>query len=90
MRDVAHDGGLRVDCGKVGHRVYRDVADRLRSGSQLHGTGGGGGNVGHMLGARLDDMVDGLDDGGVRCRSGVSDDGGLEVGRRHYASVGWR
>lgn len=93
MRDVAHNrrlcdrNGLRVDCRKVGDS---DMANGLRSGSQLHRARGGRGDVGYVLGAWLDDVVDGLDDGGVRRRSRVSNDGRLQAGRGHYMGLGRR
>lgn len=94
MRDVAHNrrlrdrNGLRVNCRKVGDS---DMANGLRSGSQLHGARGGRGDVGHVLGgAWLDDVVDGLDDRGVRRRSRVSNDGRLQAGRGHYMGLGRR
>lgn len=93
VRDVAHDcwlcdrNGLRVDCRKVGDS---DMANGLRARSQLHRARGGRGDVGHVLGAWLDDVVDGLDDRGVRSRSRVSNDGRLQAGRGHYMGLGRR
>lgn len=68
VRDVAHDrrlrdgDGLRVDSWQVGDS---DVADGLRSGRQLNGAGGGRSDMGHVFGCGLNNVVDGLNDGGV-------------------------
>lgn len=68
LRDVAHDrrlcdcDGLWVDCRKMGDS---DVANGLRSWGQMHRARGGRSDVSHVLGARLDHTVDGLDDGSV-------------------------
>lgn len=63
---------LLVQCRKMCHRVHRDVPDGLRSRCQLYGAGGRGrgrcggrGNVGYVLGARLGDVINRLDDRGM-------------------------